>query len=68
MDYIDFLGRVQNFEHLWENSNYDPGRIALAFYSAAFTYEGWNALNFVTEELKNPNRYAMKAMKQYQVK
>ncbi|ODN06060.1 Y+L amino acid transporter 2 [Orchesella cincta] len=50
------MGRVENFSDVWANSKYDPGKVALAFYSAAFTYEGWNALNFVTEELKNPNR------------
>jgi len=50
------MGRVQNFQDMWANSKYDPATTALAFYSAAFTYEGWNALNFVTEELKNPNR------------
>lgn len=50
------LGRVENFENAWADSKYDPGTVALAFYSGAFTYEGWNALNFVTEELKNPNR------------
>ncbi|CAL8083513.1 unnamed protein product [Orchesella dallaii] len=50
------MGRVENFKDIWSNSEYDPGKVALAFYSAAFTYEGWNALNFVTEELKTPNR------------
>lgn len=57
MKLIFFSGRVQNFENMWADTKYDPGTLALAFYSAAFTYEGWNALNFVTEELKNPNRF-----------
>lgn len=29
---------------------------ALAFYDGLWAYDGWNQLNFVTEELINPNR------------
>ncbi len=31
--------------------------VALAFYSGLWAYDGWNSLNSVTEELKNPKRY-----------
>jgi amino acid transporter len=31
--------------------------VALAFYSGLWAYDGWNGLNSVTEELKNPKRY-----------
>jgi L-type amino acid transporter 9 len=31
-------------------------RVALAFYSGLWAYDGWNSLNSVTEELKNPKR------------
>ncbi|XP_045193262.1 b(0,+)-type amino acid transporter 1-like isoform X2 [Mercenaria mercenaria] len=34
----------------------DPSLIAIAFYNGLWAYEGWNNLNFVTEELRNPER------------
>ena len=30
------------------------GQTAVAMYSGIFSYAGWNYLNFVTEELKDP--------------
>ena len=44
----------ENFENAFDNSETEPGRIALAFYSGIYSYAGWNYLNFMTEELKDP--------------
>lgn len=42
-----------NFENVWEG-NYDANSLSLATFSGLYAFGGWNILNFVTEELKNP--------------
>ncbi|XP_055692939.1 Y+L amino acid transporter 2 [Lutzomyia longipalpis] len=55
-------GNTQNLENPMVGSNSSPGYIALAFYNGLFSYSGWNYLNFVTEELKDPYRNLPRAI------
>jgi len=55
-------GEFEHFQEPFANSKTDIGEISLAFYSGLFAYNGWNYLNFVIEELKDPYRNLPKAI------
>ncbi|XP_055905190.1 Y+L amino acid transporter 2 [Eupeodes corollae] len=46
------LGKTEYFT--FENTNTQVTSLALSFYSGLFAYNGWNYLNFIIEELKDP--------------
>uniref|UniRef100_A0AC35FNK9 Amino acid transporter n=1 Tax=Panagrolaimus sp. PS1159 TaxID=55785 RepID=A0AC35FNK9_9BILA len=46
----------ESFHNAFEWPEVTAGQIALAFYSGLWAYNGWNYLNFITEELINPTR------------
>ncbi|XP_044259521.1 Y+L amino acid transporter 2 [Tribolium madens] len=48
------FGHVENFQRPFEGTTTNVGKMSKAFYSGIFSYSGWNYLNFMTEELKNP--------------
>lgn len=50
------LGRGRTEHFTWEGTETNPTVIALSFYSGLFAYTGWNFLNFIIEEMKNPVR------------
>ncbi|XP_014667469.1 PREDICTED: large neutral amino acids transporter small subunit 2-like [Priapulus caudatus] len=56
------LGNFENFHSPFSNTTTDVTSIALAFYSGLFAYNGWNYLNFVIEELQEPEKNLPKAV------
>ncbi|XP_044931931.1 B(0,+)-type amino acid transporter 1 isoform X2 [Mustela putorius furo] len=49
-------GNTRNFENSFEGAQLSVGAISLAFYNGLWAYDGWNQLNYITEELRNPFR------------
>ncbi|CAH1109445.1 unnamed protein product [Psylliodes chrysocephalus] len=49
-------GNTQHLMQPFKNTKYSIGNIATAFYTGLWAYDGWNNLNYVTEEIKNPSR------------
>ncbi|KDR13693.1 b(0,+)-type amino acid transporter 1 isoform X2 [Zootermopsis nevadensis] len=48
-------GNTQHLENVFKGTTYSLGNIATAFYTGLWAYDGWNNLNYVTEEIKNPS-------------
>ncbi|KAK6186266.1 hypothetical protein SNE40_008336 [Patella caerulea] len=57
-----FMGSTESFKEPFQGSTTDPSKFAMAFYSGLFSYAGWNYLNFVTEELKDPYKNLPRAI------
>jgi len=49
-------GYTENLATGFEGTETDIGVIALGYYSGMFAYDGWTAANFITEEIKRPER------------
>ncbi|KAM6943515.1 b(0,+)-type amino acid transporter 1 [Xenentodon cancila] len=49
-------GNTETLSNAFEGSTTSAGAIGLAFYNGLWAYDGWNQLNFITEELKDPYR------------
>ncbi|KAH1185560.1 hypothetical protein KIL84_018309 [Mauremys mutica] len=46
----------ENFQNAFDTSSLALDKLSLAFYSGMFAYGGWFYVNFVTEEIVNPER------------
>ncbi|NXN10795.1 BAT1 protein, partial [Indicator maculatus] len=49
-------GKTGNFTDAFKDSKVSVSSISLALYNGLWAYDGWNQLNYITEELKNPYR------------
>jgi amino acid transporter len=47
---------------MFEIPNIGIGQVALAFYSGLWAYNGWNYLNYITEELIEPTKNLPRAI------
>ncbi|KAI5102575.1 b(0,+)-type amino acid transporter 1-like isoform X1 [Silurus meridionalis] len=47
-------GNTMNLQNAFEGTSKSVGVIGMAFYQCLWSYDGWNNLNSVTEELKRP--------------
>lgn len=53
---IIYLDKTANFKHPFEGTSMKLLSYSSAFYGGMWSFDGWNQLNFVVEELKNPLR------------
>ncbi|XP_077587380.1 b(0,+)-type amino acid transporter 1 isoform X2 [Stigmatopora nigra] len=49
-----FQKGTENFENAFDGTNLRVRSFGLAFYQGLWSYDGWNTLNYLTEELKHP--------------
>uniref|UniRef100_A0A3Q3VWN8 b(0,+)-type amino acid transporter 1 n=1 Tax=Mola mola TaxID=94237 RepID=A0A3Q3VWN8_MOLML len=49
-----FQGHVENFQNSFEDTNVGVSPVGLALYQGLWCFDGWNTLNYLTEELKHP--------------
>ncbi|XP_008488973.2 b(0,+)-type amino acid transporter 1 [Calypte anna] len=47
-------GQTQSFQNAFQNTTTSIGTVGVAFYQGLWSFDGWNNLNYVTEELKKP--------------
>jgi len=50
------MGHTETLATGFEGTNTNIGQIAIGLYNGMWAYDGWNNLNYVTEEIQNPNR------------
>ncbi|XP_072112347.1 cystine/glutamate transporter isoform X4 [Mobula birostris] len=51
-----FKGETQNFSQPFQQAEVSLMGLPLAFYSGMYAYAGWFYMNFVTEEVENPQK------------
>lgn len=49
-------GKTEHWKDGFAGSTTDVGKIGMAFYIGLWAYDGWNNLNYCTEEMKHPEK------------
>ena len=52
-------GYTQNFQNTFVGTSSNVLTIASGFYGGLWAFDGWNNLNYVTEEIINPKRFCL---------
>ncbi|VDN88744.1 unnamed protein product, partial [Brugia pahangi] len=52
--FIIFKGEIQNLQNIMDGTQVRPGHIIAALFAGLFSYDGWDVLNFGTEEIEKP--------------
>lgn len=55
-------GKNESFSGAFDNVSSNPSMIASAFYAGIYSFTGWNYLNYMTEELKEPYKNLPRAI------
>ncbi|GBN11522.1 Y+L amino acid transporter 2 [Araneus ventricosus] len=50
-----YSGNTQNFNDAFHETTKNPSNMVLGFYHGLYAFAGWDFINHVTEELKNPS-------------
>ncbi|XP_069585075.1 b(0,+)-type amino acid transporter 1-like isoform X1 [Ranitomeya imitator] len=50
------MGNTSSFQGAFEGNVPNVSQVAEAFYQGMFAFGGWNVLNYVIEEIKNPSK------------
>nr|XP_048295632.1 b(0,+)-type amino acid transporter 1-like isoform X2 [Myodes glareolus] len=54
--------RAESWPFAFHNTTQQAGRIGMAFYQGLWSFDGWNNVNMVVEELKNPKNLVWAVM------
>jgi len=60
--YMLATGHTKSFENAFAGESPSPKNIVFAFYQGLWAYDGWNQLNYIVEELKNPEKNLPKSL------
>ncbi|XP_050717904.1 Y+L amino acid transporter 2-like [Eriocheir sinensis] len=55
-------GNTKNYDNIFYNTNWSVTGISTAFYQGLFSFAGWNTLNFVVEEVREPYKTLPRAI------